>query len=70
MTAMLRLIAASSAILLTLPLDDTRDRPLSARYNGGVAAEQPQWHTHTQKCIKNSKKLIGAFENVCLTGAL
>jgi len=25
---------------------------------------------HTEKCIKNSKKLIGAFENVCLKGAL
>ena len=28
----------SSAKLLTLPLDDTRDRPVSARYNGGVDA--------------------------------
>jgi len=43
MTAMLRPRAVScdtgsSAKLLTLPLDDTRDSPMSARYNGGVDA--------------------------------
>jgi len=45
MTAMLRPRAVpcdteSSAKLLTLPLDDTLDSPTSARYNGGVDADQ------------------------------
>lgn len=44
MTAMLRPMAALSAILLMLPLDDTRDSPMSARYNGGVDAKQAQTH--------------------------
>jgi len=43
---MLKPTAVSSAMLLTLPLDDTRDRPMSARYNGGVDAEPPHTHTH------------------------
>jgi len=40
----------SSAKLLTLPLDDTRDSPMSARYNGGVEAVQNTFE-HTTNCI-------------------
>jgi len=77
MTAMLRPTAASSAILLTLPLDDTRDRPTSARYNGGVDAEQPHTHTHivwygrASRTLKTGYRLLrgfriqGIFKDLC-----